>query len=1308
MKSRLLSSATALVLLLGFVSTNLFGQITNPASIEFLVKSFSRTGVVTTEVPQLASAGLDTVGRGMEVSVRWDAPSQFLGILNYTITLPQGTVLEESVKDSVFINYKDATTNVTIKVDPANVGVVANTLEGYLPTKRPMVTVSDINNTFANPKTVMVSLKKGIIIGKSLSDVNSETGGKMKLSFEHGASAGTVNSDVTNFYAANDLVSGVQVNTDVTGYIDEAANWSNIDSLVFVDRFGNLVPDFMSGVTSGQEDTLKISVPEGAGAFADSADATTVATAGTLDAHGNGYMEYTGDPDSTLELTLSSGGASDGAIGGPNIIYHQDAANKSMVIYLGANPLDGSGALGLTFDATTGATETKFTFTVVGPRVNSGTVLGVDATAVTDVTRDILPAADAKKIGSLVLATTATGINYNGRTLSGGFTLTLKNIFGESFDGGAIGTISDSVSLTLKYRKGTYDEDEEEWSYVIDPTLTGLLQNGGQVTSKYTRPATKLTGTGISTAMNVVGPTLTAGVCAVAAPVYLGTTSHPIGDSIYIVAAAFNNPDVSDEVLITVEPSVPVAFDLDTLKANLAIANAENNIVRGMPIAIDMPMFALDTAYNRVSNLSLVTEAGYLDALSAYPTVDGINFLMDLRDPVGYQSQTLQDSILFATVGTARASGDSSYIYDLTVARDDSSRINLGGVGDDALGMSLLYAAGINFKISIVWNPGTAGGWAAGDFAQRTIDLGLFNIAPVATTDSVESITQVSDPDTVGATHDLKLSFVIPMDPENSIGPNLDGKLFYIDFLELPDGGVPAGIAKESILVSTDNVNYYAAISVTQAAEDNNSLVIATPIELNSILADLTVWVEILGFVNPLVADTLGYTIQMKTDASPVLATNLDALVVLPAPTGPAPGAATDFTFVTMPDSLTPDTLNAQDIAIDAVDADLIKKVYINIYESTLTLSETTHLFVESDPVVTVDSLVYTGTLPETVEVAKSIPAKDLATKIAVDLIAIDAADDTVTSDKVSYLIAPKRGKRNMSLARTNVADLMRCVYLVAGVAVPRVVDWFGLDLDQSGAFDALDLEAVLAIWRGTGTLLASASGELASEAKVELSYEAVDKANANLMVSLENNGILNMGVFRVKYDTEKYVLGDASATGRLEDLTVVSHNNEAEGEYSIVVVNVNGRPIVSGTGVILTIPVSAVGEKFDGIGEISLLSAGFESSVTTELSREALALKVALPKAFALSQNFPNPFNPSTTIAFDIPEGKEVSVRLNVYNMRGQLVRTLVNELKSEGSYQIQWDGTDNYGRRVSSGVYFYRITTGEFSQTRKMVILK
>jgi len=100
----------------------------------------------------------------------------------------------------------------------------------------------------------------------------------------------------------------------------------------------------------------------------------------------------------------------------------------------------------------------------------------------------------------------------------------------------------------------------------------------------------------------------------------------------------------------------------------------------------------------------------------------------------------------------------------------------------------------------------------------------------------------------------------------------------------------------------------------------------------------------------------------------------------------------------------------------------------------------------------------------------------------------------------------------------------------------------------------------------------------------------------------------------------------------------------------------------------------------------------------------------VALPKAFALGQNYPNPFNPSTTIAYDIPEeqvhGAQVS--LKIYNVRGQVVRTLVDNLKEPGHYVVQWNGMDEHGETVASGVYFYRIKAGEYVATRKMVLLK
>jgi hypothetical protein len=88
------------------------------------------------------------------------------------------------------------------------------------------------------------------------------------------------------------------------------------------------------------------------------------------------------------------------------------------------------------------------------------------------------------------------------------------------------------------------------------------------------------------------------------------------------------------------------------------------------------------------------------------------------------------------------------------------------------------------------------------------------------------------------------------------------------------------------------------------------------------------------------------------------------------------------------------------------------------------------------------------------------------------------------------------------------------------------------------------------------------------------------------------------------------------------------------------------------------------------------------------------------------LSQNYPNPFNPQTTIAFSIKDRGAVSVK--VYNVAGQLVRTLVNENRAGGLYTVTWDGRDHAGSQVASGVYFYKLVTNNFSQTKKMVLLK
>lgn len=94
------------------------------------------------------------------------------------------------------------------------------------------------------------------------------------------------------------------------------------------------------------------------------------------------------------------------------------------------------------------------------------------------------------------------------------------------------------------------------------------------------------------------------------------------------------------------------------------------------------------------------------------------------------------------------------------------------------------------------------------------------------------------------------------------------------------------------------------------------------------------------------------------------------------------------------------------------------------------------------------------------------------------------------------------------------------------------------------------------------------------------------------------------------------------------------------------------------------------------------------------------------VPTEFALGQNYPNPFNPSTVISFALPVESHVTVR--IYDMLGTEVKTLVNEVKSAGVYSMQWAGDNNAGNIVSAGTYLYRITAGEFTQTKKMVFLK
>jgi hypothetical protein len=108
----------------------------------------------------------------------------------------------------------------------------------------------------------------------------------------------------------------------------------------------------------------------------------------------------------------------------------------------------------------------------------------------------------------------------------------------------------------------------------------------------------------------------------------------------------------------------------------------------------------------------------------------------------------------------------------------------------------------------------------------------------------------------------------------------------------------------------------------------------------------------------------------------------------------------------------------------------------------------------------------------------------------------------------------------------------------------------------------------------------------------------------------------------------------------------------------------------------------------------------------TFHVNGDAVTDSGRLPLRYALHANVPNPFNPTTLIRYELPEAGPV--RLDIYNVRGARVRRLVAAHQEAGDRTAAWDGRDDAGAAVTSGIYFYRLAAGPFTATRKMVLLR
>lgn len=138
--------------------------------------------------------------------------------------------------------------------------------------------------------------------------------------------------------------------------------------------------------------------------------------------------------------------------------------------------------------------------------------------------------------------------------------------------------------------------------------------------------------------------------------------------------------------------------------------------------------------------------------------------------------------------------------------------------------------------------------------------------------------------------------------------------------------------------------------------------------------------------------------------------------------------------------------------------------------------------------------------------------------------------------------------------------------------------------------------------------------------------------------------------------------------------------------------------------------PVSSVTFYTAGVAANNSGNTGGDSVYTTTHSMIASAaddgIASGFPGGYSLAQNYPNPFNPTTTIEFTL--AKSSHVRLVVFNVLGQQVRILADQHFGAGTHDVDWDGADSEGNRVPSGIYYYRIETCDYSQTKEMILVK
>jgi Tol biopolymer transport system component len=205
------------------------------------------------------------------------------------------------------------------------------------------------------------------------------------------------------------------------------------------------------------------------------------------------------------------------------------------------------------------------------------------------------------------------------------------------------------------------------------------------------------------------------------------------------------------------------------------------------------------------------------------------------------------------------------------------------------------------------------------------------------------------------------------------------------------------------------------------------------------------------------------------------------------------------------------------------------------------------------------------------------------------------------------------------------------------------------------------------------------------------------------ISVSVDNSMEIAALEIRFRNQSSEINIRDINTAERAGTLSMFDHSDN--GDLVIALIDLTAEnPVKAGSDELISLDI--VMDNADALELESVLLVDTEAEIIPVNIHRDTPPEISLPDGFALDQNYPNPFNPNTSISFTL--GHSGHVCLEIFNITGQKVRILVDDCLESGPHIIEWDGKCSNGNQAASGIYFYRMKAGDYSKSRKMIMLK